>query len=432
MPSPLNFVKENNTLFPTLNEKIDIYQSIKEYIKKYPIYYDSGRNWWIWNHKLCCWERKDDTDVLIAINKVTTAPNVRSKIKQEILESFKQLGRMNKPKDAKKTWIQFKDVIYDVGNDKQFKATPKYFVANPIPYEIGESNKTPTMDKIFKEWVGEDYVQTLYEIIAYCLLPSYPIHRLFCLFGEGLNGKSCFLNLLRRFIGQQNTTSVDLNSLINPSKFERAKLYKKLICFMNETNFGNITRTSVLKQLTGEDLISFEFKNKDPFDDVNYAKILIATNNLPTTDDKTIGFYRRWCIIDFPNRFNEKKNILNDIPKEEYNNLTLKSIDILKNLLKTKEFHNEGDVEERIKRYEDKSNFFDKFMDEKTNNNNPNTYIIKKEFKEKFDKWCKKNRFRKISDKQLNKLMKEIGIDSGRETQGITRETIWWGIAWKN
>ncbi len=40
--------------------------------------------------------------------------------------------------------------------------------------------ETPTIDKIFEEWVGEEYVKTLYQIIAYCLLPDYPMNRLFC------------------------------------------------------------------------------------------------------------------------------------------------------------------------------------------------------------------------------------------------------------
>ena len=93
---------------------------------------------------------------------------------------------------------------------------------------------------------------------------------------------------------------------------------------MGETNFNEMSRTSKLKKLTGGDLIGFEYKNKNPFEAKNYAKILIATNSLPTTSDKTLGFYRRWMIIDFPNQFSEKKDILKDIPEEEYESLALK------------------------------------------------------------------------------------------------------------
>jgi len=43
-------------------------------------------------------------------------------------------------------------------------------------------------------------------------------------------------------------------------------------------------------------------------------------------------FYRRWTIIDFPNQFTEKKDILKDIPEIEFNNLATKCVVILKNL----------------------------------------------------------------------------------------------------
>jgi len=171
--------------------------------------------------------------------------------------------------------------------------------------------------------------------------------------------KSKFLQLLTKFIGEDNVTSTELDTLLT-SRFEITRLHKKLVCQMGETNFSEINKTSIIKKLTGQDIIGFEYKNKDPFEEINYAKILIATNNLPTTTDKTIGFYRRWMIIDFPNQFNEKKDILKDIPEEEYNALALKCSLILKDLLETRTFTNEGSVEDRMKRYEDHSNPLEK------------------------------------------------------------------------
>jgi putative DNA primase/helicase len=120
-----------------------------------------------------------------------------------------------------------------------------------------------------------------------------------------MNGKSCFLNLLKKFVGIDNITSTELDTLLT-SRFEITKLHKKLVCTMGETDFSEMTKTSIIKRLTGGDLIGFEYKNKTPFDDNNYAKILIATNNLPATNDKSIGFYRRWLIVDFKNKLKKK------------------------------------------------------------------------------------------------------------------------------
>ena len=89
------------------------------------------------------------------------------------------IGRKYKPKEARPEWIQFKDKIFDINNKTIFKATPEYFFTNPIPHEIGSNKNTPFLDKLFESWVGKNYVNTLYEIIAYCCYRDYPIHSMF-------------------------------------------------------------------------------------------------------------------------------------------------------------------------------------------------------------------------------------------------------------
>ena len=335
-----------------LNKKIgnmfDKKELAEHIIEVQPCLYDTSRSWWLWNWPETKWERVDETDILNAIDKQATVNTINSKEKGEMLEALKQVSRLNTPAPIGKYTIQFKNTLVNIKTGENQRATPLLFVTNPIPWDLDEDgfSETPVMDRIFEEWVGKDNIQTLYEILAYCLIPDYPIHRIFCFIGAGMNGKSCFLNLLRKFVGSSNCCSTELDTLLQ-SRFEVTRLHKKLVCQMGETNFSEMNKTSVLKKLSGGDLIGFEYKNKDPFEEINYAKILISTNNLPTTTDKTIGFYRRWMIIDFPNQFSEKKEILNEIPEEEYNSLALKSLGILKDLLIKREFYKEGTIQER-------------------------------------------------------------------------------------
>jgi len=408
----------------------------QQLLKIQPMYYDENRIWWIWNKKKLKWEISDETNVLNFVRELSFANTIKSNEKQEILEALKQESRLNKPKPIKKTWIQFKSMIYDINDGSKIEATPEYFVTNPIPWDVSGDPRTPVIDKIFNEWVGEKYIKTLYEIIAYCLISDYPIHRLFCLIGAGLNGKGCFLRLLSKFIGEDNITSTELDVLLS-SRFEVTRLHKKLVCMMGETNFNEMNQTSILKKLTGQDVIGFEYKNKTPFTDNNYAKILIATNNLPTTTDKTIGFYRRWLIIDFPNHFSEKKDILADIPEEEYNNLATNCICVLTDLLKNREFTNEGAIEDRMKRYEDRSDPLEKFIKEFTEED-ANGYIFKFDFEKQFSQWCKENKFRSISEVGIGKKMKEKGISqqhiqSSWLIDGVKKQLrAWIGIKWRN
>jgi P4 family phage/plasmid primase-like protien len=402
-----------------------------------PYFYDKSKIWWIWDKENYKWKMVDDKDILNLVEENSDANTVNSKEKGEIIESMEQYGRKNIPKPIKKTWIQFKDIIIDIKNGEEFKAIPNYFVTNPIPWALHKERfvDTPIMDKIFEEWVGKEYTKTLYEIIAYCLIPDYPIHRLFCLIGGGLNGKGCFLRLLKKFVGEDNITSTELDTLLS-SRFEVTRLHKKLVCMLGETNFNEMAQTSILKKLTGQDTIGFEYKNKNPFIDDNYAKIIIATNNLPTTTDKTIGFYRRWCIIDFPNQFSEKKDILDEISNEEYEILAVKSLIVLKDLLDKREFYKEGTIEERMKRYEDRSDPLTKFLKEFTEED-PDGFIFKRGFEKKFNNWCSANKFRNMSEVTIGKIMKERGIHFGLHQatwleDGIQkRYHAWLGLKWK-
>jgi putative DNA primase/helicase len=428
--------------FPQTNEVIHVIESYynksdlaKQFINTMPLYYDDSGIWWRWLVNDKKWIIVDETDILNLVSKSSRENTINSKERAEILNALKQRARLNKPLMPKSTWIQFREEVVDIETGERFIANSKYFFVNPIPFRLGSNPDTPCMDKIFKEWVGEKYVKTLYQIIAYCLIPDYPIHRLFCFIGGGMNGKSCFLNLLRKFIGNDNVTSTELDTLMG-SRFEVTRLHKKLVCQLGETDFNEMSKTSIIKKLTGGDLIGFEYKNKNPFEEYNYAKIIIATNNLPATTDKTLGFYRRWLIIDFPNQFSEQKDILSEIPLEEYESLGMKCIELLHDLLKTRQFHNEGSIEERMEKYEAKADFLQKFLDEFTQEK-VGEYITKADFYKKFKDWCKENRHREIAENTLGKKMKNKGIEAGKKYASWLHDgkggqiKIWVDLQWK-
>jgi len=410
----------------------------KDILQIQPLYYDKYRIWWMWDKLKFKWKVVDETDILNLVRENSLNNTVNSKEKAEIIEALKQESRLRKPKPTKDTWIQFKDVIVDISTGDEMKASAEFFVTNPIPYPLHKERfvETPIMDKIFEEWVGKKYVKILYEILAYCLIPSYPLNRIFCFLGAGMNGKSKYLELLRKFIGTENCCSTELDTLLN-SRFEVTRLHKKLVCQMGETNFNEMSKTSILKKLSGGDLIGFEYKRKDPFEENNYAKIMIATNNLPATTDKTIGFYRRWTLIDFPNQFSEKKDILKDIPEEEYESLAVKCLSILKDLLTERKFTNEGGIEDRMKKYEEKSNPLNKFWKDCINEEY-DSYIFRFELTKRINEWCKEHNLREITERVVNKFMKEQGIREGRkypewETKDGSKPFLrtWEGIKWK-
>ena len=339
--------------------KLDNYMDNAEQLYSInPYFYDRSGIWWMW--KTDHWEITDETDMgnLLDTKLGFYGQTVAGGVKNNYLEAMRRVGRGHQPKDAPERWIQFKEKAFSLRSGKIYPVQPNYFFCNPIPWEIGKSSETPTMDRLFKEWVGEEYVQTLYEVLAYCCFTKYPIQVLICLYGIGRNGKGCYLRLLAKFIGIENMCATDLDLIAgkNRSRFETSKMFKKLVCQMGETNFGILESSNTIKQLTGGDLMNYELKGKNGFTGYNYAKLIIASNSLPSTQDTSDGFYRRWTIIDFPNIFSEGKDIIENIPDQEYRNLAKKATEMLPGILDRGYLAKQGTIEDRKKKYTMASN----------------------------------------------------------------------------
>lgn len=380
-----------------------------QFLKIQPLYYNEKKLWWAWNFNDKCWRLIDETDILNTINaKVNGLKLFESKQKNEILTALQMRARLHAPKEAPDSWMQFKGTIYDYKTKQCFDATPEYFITNPIPWDLGETEETPILDKWVKEWVGEKWQPTIYEILAFCCVPHYKINRIFCFNGEGRNGKSTLLHIARTFVGQKNCCSSSMDTILS-RPFESAKLFKKLICEMGEINSGIFRKTELMKKLVGTDTIGFEFKGKDGFDGYNYAKILIATNKLPETTDKTTGFYSKWIIIDFANRFKENPNFLDALPQIEYNNLAKKCLRIVTELMEKGEFTNEGSPEEKALRYEEKSSPFNDFIKQEMilvqGKETPFFQIYKE-----YEAYCEQRTLRKPSKVEVSRILKAKGF----------------------
>ena len=373
-----------------------------------PILFDSGRVFWIWSTRRMCYTQIDETDVLNAVKSGTGDRLVfTSKAKSEILETIRLTGReaWDRVEPVPESWIQFSDCVYDLKNNEMRDADFKHFFINPIPHKVGKSDECPIIDKLLEEWVGDEYKQFAYEIMAYCMYNGYPIHRVFIFFGGGRNGKGQFQNLIKNLVGRANMTATTLEKLAD-SRFEAYRLRGKKLALIGETNFNIMEKTSQIKALSGGDEISTEIKGGSHIDFENTAKIVIATNSVPETTDKTRGNFSRWIILNFPNEFDKGVPVIDSIPEEEYENLCKKCLTYLKPLLDKGAFDKEGSVEDRAKKYEETSNPVTKFISEMCVEG-WNEKEVAFHFEEEYTKWCEAKRFRVPRKRALRKLLKE-------------------------
>ena len=274
------------------NNSRGAFDYIDRITEKNPIYYDNAGQFWLWSDD-GFYKQVDNTEILLILLKdIADYSIIEKSFKSELLEAARLRGRDARVKPVPNNWIHIQNGVYDIKTGELIEANPEYLFTDPIPHKLSKSEETPTIDKLFSEWVAPEKVQLLNEIASYCIYNGYPIHRMFILFGRGRNGKGQFRDFIVNLVGRQNRTASTLEQLIN-SRFETARLFNKKICTMGEINYTLLDRTAILKMLAGGDPIPGEMKNKAPFDFVNTAKLLINTNSLPQTSDKTDAFYSR-------------------------------------------------------------------------------------------------------------------------------------------
>ena len=223
----------------------------------------------------------------------------------------------------------------------------KFKGIDPKQLEELASKYTPKTLKAFKDWVGDKWI-LLYEIIGYTLFPKYVLNKAIMLVGEGSNGKTTYLRLLTKILGNDNVVSVKLQDIVDTNKrFTLISLWRKLANVYDDLPKNALMNTGEFKVITGEGQITVDRKFREPITFTNYAKLIFATNELPKVYDMTSAFWRRWIVIQFPNKFPPNPTFFEDtFTKEEIENTIILSILAFYNVYKRRMFSFEESPED--------------------------------------------------------------------------------------
>jgi P4 family phage/plasmid primase-like protien len=150
--------------------------------------------------------------------------------------------------------------------------------------------------------VPED-ADLLLQIPAQALLQNPQYQLAYALTGDGSNGKSLYIAFMQQFIGKRNFTSISLHTLTE-NRFAVASLEGKLMNLYPDLEKSAVKYLGIFKALTGGDIVQCERKYGTPFNLENKAVFCFSANELPdVSSDNTYAFWRRWCVIPFPHKF---------------------------------------------------------------------------------------------------------------------------------
>lgn len=136
------------------------------------------------------------------------------------------------------------------------------------------------------------------EMLGYLLMTGNPLQKIFMLYGEGGNGKGTLMRIIRMMLGGSNYSSMSMHQLVD-DRFASSGLYGKIANVSGDLSSRFLADPQILKEITGGDSISASRKFGHSFEFVPYAVPLFASNEYFRTSDNSVGWRRRWEVIEF-------------------------------------------------------------------------------------------------------------------------------------
>lgn len=234
-----------------------------------------------------------------------------------------------------KGMINLRNGIFNLKTRKLEKHNKRYKLSNLIDCDYIEGGETPVWDTLLEViTLGRPHMQkVIEEFIGYCIsgCEYKKFNHMLILDGSGSNGKSTLIRIIQELIGEENTSSIGLES-INKDRFSSFNLVNKLINFCSEEPKEAFSMTGPIKKITGGDSIMVEEKHKGAFQYHNIAKLIISYNKMPFFPDDSIGMKRRIILIPCEQNFEKRPelkiaNVESRIFKEERSALLKKCLD---------------------------------------------------------------------------------------------------------
>ena len=173
---------------------------------------------------------------------------------------------------------------------------PDYFSPYQLLMAWNPDAKCQTVDLWFENTFDPEIHKLLWQILGVVWHPSMGFQKAIIFIGDGFNGKGTFLRLASAGLPRSARSSVDPRMLTR-SQFAGYELHGKTANICGDIESLNMLSTGEFKKITGDDEIRGERKHCDVFTFINQSTLLFAGNEMPSSNDGSEGWYRRWLIV---------------------------------------------------------------------------------------------------------------------------------------
>lgn len=357
-----------------------------------------------------------------------------SRAKRSEVLAYLNILIMDNTEMAAPNLIAFRNGIYDLNTGKLNPFNPETVLTNRIPWDFNPAAYSEIADKTLDKIACFDpqIRKILEECVGSCFYRSNTLGggKAFILTGEGSNGKSTFLTMIQRMLGEGNISSLDLKEL--DAKFQNAELFGKLANIGDDISDEFIVNASVFKKLVTGNRIQVQRKGERPFEFNNYSKMLFSANNIPRIKDKTGAVLRRLLIVPFNARFSSDDadydpEITYKMQSQETMEYMIQiGLAALKEVLEKKVFTESEKVKAEVDEYEEMNNPVKAFLHDCEDND---IQILNESVKvvfEKYSVFCTMNGFQAVSQTECTKQIRRLcGYDTKQVRVGKNRERVY-------
>lgn len=180
-------------------------------------------------------------------------------------------------------------------------ATPTHFLTHYLDVWWGGPQPCPVFMAFLDRTTGGDpeLRQRLLEVIGYLLVSDYRPKKFIVFQGAGDCGKSVLGNLIASFFERGDAAA--LADYQFGERFALSFIANARFCLCMDLFGGTIDAkaVSVLKQVTGGDMVSIEAKGKDAYSDHIRCKVLFGTNHPIQLKCRDQAFAKRLLLVPF-------------------------------------------------------------------------------------------------------------------------------------
>ena len=202
------------------------------------------------------------------------------------------------------SWINVQNGWINWRTGKLRPHTPDELSTAQLPVQFDPEADAHEVRAFLMAVLPEDFLEDIYQVIGYLLVPTTAYEKAFLLVGPQGTGKTTFLTMLTALLGDENVSTASLHTLCH-DRFGVAPIVDKLANMGDDLPSIRLEDSSRFRKIVSGARMDVEQKYRDRYPFRPTARLLFSTNTFPEGSDTDEAWFIRWLLIPFPTQFRD-------------------------------------------------------------------------------------------------------------------------------